>query len=434
MIDFRLQKRAKSFIDIQNRLFSDSAFLFAALMAGNGIAYLYQMVLARIMMPSEYGILVTLTSLSYVLAVFNRTFQARIIKAVNEIKDLKSEGLGLLFFSILRTLVPLGATVFVIHIMFARWVADFLRIGSMIPIIMLGFYTFSTFFAPITRGMLLGLNRLRLAGIIQILEPIARLLLGIALVNWGFGVNGALVGFAFGNVVVFFVALFPLLPLLRRPAGSEVSAVNIVIVDKYTRWVLLVNISLMVMASIDQIAIKHFFSAEIAGNYAVAFLLGQVIAMSANVLGWVLFARSANQALSSSRLKVLLAKGLFITGFIALSLTIGFLFAPRLVVGLMGGAQYNTAHTYVGLVGIEMTVFALIYIQSYFLLAMGKTQIMWPLIFSLALVIALLSMYHTTVQQVLISLISVLGGLLIYISGFSWWTLNGKNRFLRRYH
>lgn len=419
-MNIQLQSHIHIMKRIRNSLRSDSLFLFGALMLTNMVAHFYQMLLARMMSPADYGILVTLLSLSYVLIIFMRSFQARIIKAISESRDANPGEMRALFFATLRTLALLGAAVFIAHWLACRWVADFLHIGTTTPVIMLGLYTLSTFLAPVPRGMLLGLNRLRVTGIVEILEPVARLAVGIALVTWGLGVNGALIGYAVGNVALFTVALVPLWPLLRRDGDRIPSVDDFAVLDRYTLLVLAINASLMVMASVDQIAIKHFFSAEVAGNYAVAFLLGQIIAMTANCLGLIIFARSANMPLEVSQRARLLIKGVLAIGSIAVSLTVGFLIAPELAVGLMGGSQYDTAHAYVGLVGIEMTIFAFIYIQAYFLIAAGVTQIVWPLGLALALEIALLARYHATVQQVLINLILVMGGLLVCVSVFSW--------------
>jgi O-antigen/teichoic acid export membrane protein len=218
------------------------------------------------------------------------------------------------------------------------------------------------------------------------------------------------------------VALLPLWPLLRRAAPRPEPAHRVGL-DRYTLLVLLINAALMIIASIDQIAVQRFFSGHVAGNYAVAFLLGRIIAMSTMALGWVIFARSANIALDNPRrARVLLKALLMITG-IALSLTAAFLAAPALVVQLMGGSQYHLADEYVGLVAIEMTLFALVYIQAYYHISIKQTEVVWPLCLAAGLEILLLALFHATVQQVLWGLIAVMSGLLVCVSLLSWWIL-----------
>jgi hypothetical protein len=75
------------------------------------------------------------------------------------------------------------------------------------------------------------------------------------------------------------------------------------------------------------------------------------------------------------------------------------------------------------MVGIEMTLFSLIYIQAYYLISLGKTQVIWPLLIGVALEVGFIAEYHDTVTELLIGLISVMSMLLLVVSGLSWWLL-----------
>jgi O-antigen/teichoic acid export membrane protein len=397
--------------------------MFAGLMLGNAIAYVYHMLMARMLLPADYGVLVTLLSISYVLAVLMRTFQAWVIKAVAVPGGSNASLIQAVFIGALRTLVPLGLLAFVAHWLVSGLVSDFLHLGSATPVIVLGLYTLSSFIVPISRGMLLGLDRLRFAGLIYILEPTARIVAGIVLVGMGFGVSGALIGFSLGNGLAFVVALIPLWALLFCRAEPSPPANTPRGLDRYTLLVLAINTCLALMIGIDQIAVKHYFSEEVAGNYAVAFLLGQIITMSTISLGWVVFARSATLAPDDPRHAHLLLRGLLVIGLIAVTLTIGYFTAPELAIRLMGGSQYTIAHTYVGLVGIEATLFAFIYLQAYYQISVKQTKVIWPLCIAVVVQVALLLRYHATVTQVLVCIISVLSGLLICVSLLSWWIL-----------
>ena len=417
----RLARILKTVPDI---LRSGSASLFAGLMLGNAVAYAYQMLMARMMLPADYGSLVTLTSIWYVLAVVVLTVEARLIKAASTARDAGHGQIHAVFSVAMRTLVSLGGIVFAVHWIASKWVARFFHLGATTPVILLGLYASSAFLVPVARGVLLGLNRLHIAGAVQFLEPVARLVAGTILVTLGLGVNGALIGYVVGSSLAFVIAVVALWPLLHQShSGSSISTA-LGVLDRYALLILLINAGLMIISSIDQIAVKHFFSAEVAGNYSVAFVLGRMIVMSAISLGKVVLARSAAIRSDDPRSARLLTRGLLVTLVIALSLTVCFLVAPKLFVRMMGGGQYSIADAYVGLVGIEMTLFALVYIQVYYQISMMRLQAVWTLCLAATLGIALLARYHATVQQVLMNLIFVMGGLLVCVSGLSW-------RFLR---
>lgn len=397
-------------------LFSGSVALFGGLMVSNIIAYLYQMLMARMLSPAEYGVLVTLTSVSYVLLVVMRTFQAWVIKAVAS--DAEAGHARGVFLAALASFAPIGLVLLLLHWLAGSWVADFLHLGTTTPVIALGLYTFSSFLVPAPRGVLLGLRRMHAGSLVHILEPLIRLLAGVLLVWWGFGASGGIGGFAVGNLLTFVAATGLIWPLLRQRTPAP--AIRFGGLDRYAVFMLSVNTCLMIIGSVDQVAVKHFFSDHVAGNYAVAFLLGRIISMTTLALGWVIFTRTATLPPDDPGHARVLLKGMALMGTIAVALACGYLAMPALAVRLMGGAQYTSATSYVGLVGVEMTLFAFVYIQAYFQLSIKRMQALWPLLIATVLEIALLARYHASVQQILFGLIGVMAALLVCVSVISW--------------
>jgi O-antigen/teichoic acid export membrane protein len=419
-LNLRIPARSFALRAIANDLRSKSAFLFGSFMLANVLAYAYQMLLSRALSPANYGAMVTLTSIFYVLAVFWRAAQAWVIDAIAENGGSYASNVGAVGTAAMRWLLPGGVIVVAVHWLASGRVRDFLQLSDSTPVIVLGAYVASSFLLPIAVGLPLGLDRLYLASGVIVLEPVARLVVGLALIFLGFGIDGALLGYTAGNVVPFAVTLLVLWPLLTQraekvqPAGRQGGP------DRYALLALATNASLMAIASIDLVVVKHYFPGEVAGNYAIAFLLGRIISMSTFSLAWVVFARSATMRPDDPGRASLLVKGLLVTGAIALILTAAYLVAPTLVTRLMAGGQYPLAAGYVGLAGIEMAIFSLAYVQAYYLISVRNMQVIWPLGIVTILEIALLIRFHSTIQQVLMILVFVMGGLLASMSFVSW--------------
>jgi O-antigen/teichoic acid export membrane protein len=417
-LSFRVQPgRSYNLRAIASDLRSKSTFLFGAFMMANVLAYAYQMLLSRVLSPGDYGAMVTLTSIFYVLAVFWRAAQAWVIDAIAE---NAGSHVGAICAIALRWLLPGGVVVVAAHWLASERVMEFLQLADRTPVIVLGVYVASSFLLPIAVGLPLGLDRLHLASVVIVLEPVARLAVGLALILLGLGIDGALLGYTAGNVVPFAVTLLAIWPLLAWRAEKVPLAGRHRGADRYALLALATNASLMAVASIDLVVVKHYFTEEVAGNYAVAFLLARIISMSTFSLAWVVFARSATMRPDDPRRASLLVKGLLVTGAIVLLLTAAFFVAPALLTRLMAGSQYLTASSYVGLAGIEMAIFSLAYVQAYYLISIRKMQVIWPLGIATVLEIALLFRFHATIQQVLYVLILVMCGLLASVSIVSW--------------
>jgi O-antigen/teichoic acid export membrane protein len=419
-LSFRAPARSYNLRAIANDLRSKSTFLFGAFMLANVLAYAYQMLLSRVLSPGDYGAMVTLTSIFYVLAVFWRAAQAWLIDAVAENGGAHTGNVRAICVTALRWLLPGGVIVVAAHWLASGRVMEFLQLGDATPVVVLGVYVASSFLLPIAVGLPLGLDRLYVASGVIVLEPVARLLVGLGLILLGFGIDGALLGYTAGNVVPFAVTLFAVWPLLARRAEKVPVAGRNGGPDRYAMLALATNASLMAIASIDLVVVKHYFADDVAGNYAVAFLLGRIISMSTFSLAWVVFARSATMQPNDPGRASLLVKGLMVTGAIAVLLNAAYFVAPTLVTRLMAGSQYPLAAGYVGLVGIEMAIFSLAYVQAYYLISVRRMQVIWPLGIATFLEIALLIRFHSTVQQVLVILVLVMCGLLASVSIVSW--------------
>ncbi|MBI3946624.1 MAG: hypothetical protein HY321_11940 [Armatimonadetes bacterium] len=411
---------------LRGRGLGGATLLFLGFVLASAVAQGYLMLLSRALPPVEYGVLVTLTSLSYGLTVLMRTSQAWVIRAVAD-----GEGAGRargVFGAAMRTLVPPGIALLAAAWVTSGWVAGFLRMDATAPLFVLGLYAFAAFLEPVGIGLLLGLGRLRLAGTVIVLEAVLRLAVGSALVLLGLGVAGALFGYAAGSFGAFAIALWPLRSHLRkRPAGSAPASTTGVRLDRHTFLALVMNACLLILMTMDQAAVKHYFSDEVAGNFAVAFLLGQVIAVSAMSLGWVVFTRSAALPPGDPGRGALLSKALLAVGGIAGALTTGYLLAPELAVAIMGGRRYALAGGYVGWVGIEMTLVSLVYVQAYYQMSIRQVQAAGPLALAAALEVALLWIHHDSVQQLLLGHILVMTGLLGWVSILSWRTLRRRS-------
>jgi O-antigen/teichoic acid export membrane protein len=402
-----------------------AAFLFAALMLANVFAYLYHMIIARMLTPADYGALVTLMSVSYVLDVIMRTVQAWLTKTVSDLQKNSPGQVRLVFYQALRVIVPVSMVVFIIGVISSRWVADFLHMGQSFPVVILGVYAGMHFLEPIPRGILLGLDRLKLSSSTVVVEALSRLIIGVLLVFFGLSLNGGMTGYAVGSLVSFALGVFLIRPVLAVDHPADQKKTHLEGIDRYAWMVLVTNIFLMFMATIDQILVKRYFSPEIAGNYAVTFVLGRVIVMTAISLGMVVFTRSATTQNNNPKEFGFLVKGLLVMGAISLVTLISTLAFPAIIIRLLAGSQYSLAKSFISLVVVEMTLFGLIYVLTYYLISIRKMKILYPLLVATVLEIGLLSMFHQSVPQVLGILILIMTGLLIYVSIYTWWVLRG---------
>ena len=202
-------------------MFRQSVVFLALAMSANGLSYVYQLAMARLLEPREYAVVLAIVSFIAILVFPANSFQAAVAVGTGHFvqtrKHLSSwpfasraalfagaAGLGLValfgvFSSVIRDVFGFEG----------NWVLGWLAVTFCFSLVLSAF-----------RGGLQGTQRFGGLGIVMLVEAGSRVLLTVALVWWGFGVAGATAGFAFGYVGATLLAIWLLFP--RTNLGGPV--------------------------------------------------------------------------------------------------------------------------------------------------------------------------------------------------------------------
>ena len=252
--------------------------------------------------------------------------------------------------------------------------------------------------------------------------PLLRFSLGVTLVFFGWGLDGALLSYGLAYVLAFLLASVSLQPLLR--GGSEAgwkSADFFALMNGYSFHVLIVNACLMTMVNLDVLLVNHYFPGVESGTYAAASMFGKIILLASAAAGGVMFPKITRLSDFSSRRIQLLKKGALLAGLSAIALAIGFVLLPSLSISVLFGPNYTAAGHYIGMFGLAMVVFSQIRILVSYHLALRNAKITLPVVAAVFIEGILLSAFHSSLEQVLWALIGVMVGLLACLFLYTWW-------------
>jgi len=147
--------------------------------------YLFHFAMARMLVIAEYGILATLYSLMYILAVFSESIQLVISKYSTKEKDKGK--LKNMFIKSTKKAVKYSALLFISFLVIAILLSYILKIRYTL-IAFSGLVIFSSLLLPVSRGILQGKKRFSSLGISMILEAIVKLGFAVLLVYLGWKV------------------------------------------------------------------------------------------------------------------------------------------------------------------------------------------------------------------------------------------------------
>ncbi len=377
------------------------SMLFAVSVVIAFLGYLYHLLMGRMLGPAEYGELASLFTFIYLFAAPTGLTGAIQLSAAREISQIKTGNRDMLlcyvhFLS--GKVFLLAISLLIIFLLLSPLISAFLQIG-LIPIGSLAVLLFFYLLLVIPWGLLQGLQGFALYGISNLLMTTVKLFFALALVSLGFGVGGAITGVTAGAVVAGAFCLFFLKDFFKKPAGQT----NVANYRFFSLSIMLSLFFLMFLINVDILLVKHFFSAEEAGQYSIASLLGKLVYFLSISFATVLLPMVSG-AVDRKKEFALLKKSFFYISCFAVVLLFAFWFFPKQIVSIFFGAAYAPSALLLPLFGIAMSLFSYCNVLVYFEIALKRNSQVFALAFSCIFETIALWFFHASLEQVLVVL------------------------------
>jgi O-antigen/teichoic acid export membrane protein len=400
--------------DWAKRFLRGSAVMAAGTMTANVFNYLYHTLMGRMLGPADYGVIASLTSLSFFILAPVGTIGYTAMKytagyaaggETGKIRYLLSRMTSFLLKAGLAAGLALAAV--------SPFVAKFLNFKNPLPLLILAPLMLIAYLVPINKGVIQGLQRFGSLSGITGLEAISKVVLAVALVWAGFAVNGAVTASVLSVGIVYAVTFLPLRDI-RRAEPVKDDALRAV--AKYSGPVFIISLCLNGYSSLDIIAAKHFLTPLAAGHYAGLALLGKIVVFSGLTVVGVMFPEVAGRHTANRRHRHILALTLAVVSALSGFVVVLYLTVPKLVIGILFGSKYLSAAPYAGLFGFAMLCLTLAYVISNYCMAIGKTSFVWIAVAAAAAEFGALWRWHSSMGQIVTVMAIVMG---LFLAGMA---------------
>lgn len=375
-----------------------SLIVLTGSMIANFLAYLYHLVVGRVLGPDKYGELAALLSLMYLLNVPASGLQTILTKYFSSLRARQKSGeVKSLFSSAFKITVTVEILGFICLLLLLNPLSDFLHISSKINFIWL-YLIFSTYLISVIQISAYQAYQMFLeSNIVANVGALLRLVTGAA--GAAAGVGATLIANIMSNAVMFILSLYPIRFIINtKPRPLSISKRNMLY---YGMPTLATMLGLTAIYSQDVILVKHFFMAREAGIYSSLSVLGKVIFYASSALGFVLFPIvSERKELKSGHRQIVMSALGTIAG-ISLAITLFYFLFPRLVVDLLFGRAFYDAAPYLGYFGLFITFFSLVSLLINVCLAAEKTWVWLIAVIGALSQTIFISLYHRTLIDVI---------------------------------
>jgi len=416
-------KKLKDHLKNNKVLIRDNSILFISFFILNFFGYLFHFYAGRKLGPEDYGIFGSLLSLIYIIGLPLTSIQTTITKFVADFKAKNEfEEISYLLINSLKKIFLIGVGITIIYLLLSPLIASFLRIDNLTPVIVISSYLLIALLLPITRGIIQGLQNFTQLGISFILEGITKLGLGILLIYIGLGVSGAILAFTFAYVIPFILTLY----FLKSTFMKEKRKFDSGKIYKYSFPVAVMLVSLTGFFTIDILLVKHFLSAVEAGYYAAITLLGKVIFFGSMSVSLVMFPKIAELYAVGKDTRKLMLKSLFMVFLFSFVVTAFYFLFPDFVVSMLFGSDYIKITDLIGLFGLFMGIFSLVYVLSFYNISIQRSKFIYILILFNMIEGGLIYLFHDSLVQIINILIWLIILLFLVLVIYTYLDKNGR--------
>jgi O-antigen/teichoic acid export membrane protein len=379
---------------MKENVFGRGGASFALAFAGSSIsAFVFHVALSRLVGPGSYGIMNSLISILALLAVPLGALQIAVTQAVVS-SEKKGEPYSI-HAMIRQTL--LGSFVAALLVFASAPFTDYyLGIKSVIPMLLISSWVPLAALSALLQGALLGEYRFRPVAFATFVGTgIVRLVLGVAMVWWGWGVNGAI----FATVVSQALTALSLAYSAGKRLSLQPRHVPIRATLRDVILSVVATAGCTMLITIDTFLSRHFLHSIAAGQYAAAVLASHSLIFVTAALATIIFPHLAEGEGVTSVSRRMFRQGVWLAVIFSVLTCVVMVGLPHLVIRILFGKHYGAAASILGTLSEASALIGLSTLYVYLHLARRSLFSLVPWL-GVAAIATVVTFLHRTMQDV----------------------------------
>ena len=380
------------------------AFFIAT--GATGLAnFLFNVVISRMLGPSQYGALGALLNLVLILSVLLSGLQVVVTTAVAGMES--SEG-DLSVSHLVKHFLGVGLALSVALSAVSPLIRSYLHLESIESVLILVGWCIPSVLIALFQGVLIGEHRFGWVAFVTLVSTVVgRLLLGVLFVKLGFGLNGAIAATTVAQFLSLLVFVIPLRRQLWYAAATGARRVSLGLRELGISTLALAGF--WVLASMDTVLARHFLSTTASGQYAAASVAGRIALFATGAISTLALPRLSLGAGRSAEARSTLRWALVVTFALGLAVALVLSIVPGLVIGVLFGASYSASIPALRVLSFEALALGLLSLLVYYHIARKSLM---ALLSWLGVLVSLLGVYLFHQSLISISLV-MLGSLAV---------------------
>jgi O-antigen/teichoic acid export membrane protein len=395
---------------LKDKFVRGTFFLTAANFGAAFLNYLVHPILTRHLSIAAYGDFQALLSFTMILGVFSAVINTTLIREFSTLAASQPEKIESLRCRAAWRFFLLGFVVFALVVIFVGPLNDLFKISKSAILLIASLNFLYIFPLVVNRSVLSGRQDFFALAISTSLDAVSRLFLIILLVIiFPLGLNGAAWAIGLASLTAFAISFYQI-KRLKLPAAPATYSPSLRLFWRYSLLVLWFTVLSLFFYNFDMLLVKSFFSPDEAGLYGALLTIGRIIYFVGGAVPLVMFPVVANLKEDKSlRSFKVLGKSVAMLAALAIPAYLIIALWPELIIKIIVGTKYLAIAKYLPGFAIVMLALTMLTILANYFLALSNRRSLYILSVAALSEIILLSIFHSSLSQVILSLGLVFG-------------------------
>lgn len=366
-------------------LLRSGAIVTAITALANGLNVVFHFSVARFLEPDEYALLTTIFAVTAIATVPLLAVQSNVARELSILLGKDETQAAAVVLRAMFALVARFALGVCLLLALLAWPAiEVLHIERPLPILATALAIVVAVPIPAAWGALQASERFTALSVNQATAPFFKLLFGVGLAALGFGASAITFGVAAATLIALMLALRALRPLLDAAPRERLRIQARRLIGGYALGAAVCLTTFTALIQTDVIWARATLSPSAAGDYAAASVMTSFVLLVPVGVTTVLFPRIARMGEDPAGRRPLVV-GLAAVGGLSLFFLAAFAIAPKLLLELAFGNDYDGAAPWLLPLGVAMAAYGLVAVYLNHFLAQGRTQYVAVLLTALVL-------------------------------------------------
>lgn len=402
-------------IVLRTRMLRGSIVLLLGTGCVSATNLLYNIAIARGLGAAGFGHATAIYTLLMLLSAVTLAFQLVCSKFVARNVELPAK--FAIYRDLLRRSWQMGLALGVLLVLSSSAISKYLSLPSSRDIVLLGVGTAVYIPLGVRRGMLQGLCDFRRLAVNFVLEVLVKFGSALLLLYYGWGVTGVIAAVV-ASIVIAYGAAAPGRKVQADSRGGIPASF------REGMQAIVFFVGQVIISNLDILLVKHYFPAPVAGLYAAVALVGRVVYMFSWSVVSSMFPVSAASVHQQASRTVLKSALWLVTAMTSLFTVAAWLTPMSLWTTVLGEGFLRTSHAPFSSLLASYSAMTSIYAVAVVLLTyeMSRKIVNAPWVqlgFSAFLPVGI-SLFHNSLQQVIMVQLCLMLGLLVAVSVPFW--------------